>query len=387
MLKIAFIPANVSGVVFYRAWQPHLALSRMQNMESIIWWFTPDQYTLHPWENEIYDPNKGPLIQRDIESAVAWADIVVWMTLHSPQSLQLFKHLKAKYDKHFITEVDDYLLSIPASNAAYEHYKPGADLTRIGMQQIKISDGVIVSTPYLKELYSPYNKNISVVENVMNLALWRKHSPSPGRRRVILGWMGGSGHEADLELIKEPLFEILEKNPHVTFSCIHGVPEFFKHHEKISWTTDYKNIKCYPFWIWKKDFDIGLAPLVDNNFNRAKSNLRYLEYSAMGIPTVASPLNHFSGTMKDGETGMLALTKEDWKKKIQYLIDNPQERQDMGQRAYEDIKKNWNTRTLGKRYISAIEEIIDAKFNTFNTRIQDTGQNRGYKHLGVPALH
>lgn len=387
MLKIAFIPANVSGVVFYRAWQPHNAIQKsFSNVESIIWWFTPNQFTLHPWENEVYDSTKGPLIQRDIESAVAWADVVVWMVLHSPQSLNLFKYLRAKYDKQFITEVDDYLFSVPQKNAAHDFYKPGSDLARVGLEQIKSSDGLIVSTPYLKELYSPHNDKISVVENAIDLTLWRKHTPSPGRRRVVLGWVGGGGHEPDLEIIKEPLFEILEKNRHVTFSCVSGVPNFFKNHKKIEYTTDYRPIDKYPKWVHSKDFDIGLAPLVDNNFNRGKSNLRYLEYSALGIPTIASPVDHFIRTEKDKNI-LFASNAEEWKIQMQRLIDDVEERQSIGEKAYQDVKANWNVKNLGRKYLNAVEEIIDAKLNSFNTRVSDQGQNRGHERIGVGAFH
>jgi glycosyltransferase involved in cell wall biosynthesis len=52
-------------------------------------------------------------------------------------------------------------------------------------------------------------------------------------------------------------------------------------------------------------FDIGIAPLVDCNFNRSKSNLRWLEYSALKIPTVATDISHFRQTVRNGEDGFL----------------------------------------------------------------------------------
>ena len=66
-LKVFFVPTNVSGVVFYRAWQPYLALKKSKEIAPLIWWFKPDQYTLHPWEAQITSGELGQSIIRDID--------------------------------------------------------------------------------------------------------------------------------------------------------------------------------------------------------------------------------------------------------------------------------------------------------------------------------
>ncbi|HMX43004.1 MAG TPA: hypothetical protein PKB12_04730, partial [Elusimicrobiota bacterium] len=287
-LKVFFVPTNVSGVVFYRAWQPYLALKKSKEIAPLIWWFKPDQYTLHPWEAQITSGELGQSIIRDIDRGCAWADVVVWMCLHSFESLRLFKYMKAQHQKPFFMEIDDYLFSIPAKNQAHKYYKPGGELSRVGLEQMKAADGIICSTPYLKELYEPFNSNIRVAENVIDLPLWRKGNP-PARQGVTIGWVGGGTHEEDLALIKEPMFRVLEKHKNVTFKILHGIPDFFKNHKKIKLYKAFKPVTKYPQWVVRQGFDIGVAPLVDNNFNRGKSNLRWLEYSAMKVPTVASP--------------------------------------------------------------------------------------------------
>lgn len=382
-LKVLFVPTNVSGVVFYRAWQPFKALKWVSGVQPSIWWFSPKQFTLHPWEAQIHDPQIGPSIVRDLDLGCKWADVVIWMGLHTYQSLNLFRQLKARHSKIFISEFDDYLFSIPEKNAAYEFYKPGEELTRVGVDQLKESDGVIVSTSYLKELYLPFNNNIQVVENVVDLALWRCGPPSPVRQRVTIGWVGGGTHEQDLAIIKDPLFKVLEENENVSFTCMHGIPSFFRGHKKIRTVKAFKPTNKYPKWVIDERFDIGLAPLVDNNFNRGKSNLRWLEYSAMKVPCIASPLPHFVDAIIDGKTGFLAKNTEDWVKLMTLLITNRDLRLQVGRSAFEEVRENWSMKTLGRKYFTAIKGILNAGSHEGRFGGTDSGSTERSERLTV----
>jgi glycosyltransferase involved in cell wall biosynthesis len=360
-IKVAFIPTNVSGVVFYRVWQAYGALQDVAGMQSACWWYTPDQFDMHPWENEVFDTDKGPYIRNDIDGACEWADVIVWMSLHTPASFALFRNMKAKHDKIFLTEIDDYVLSIPRGNAASPYFAPGSPILQVALEQMKESDGLIVSTPYLGELYKPYNRNIYVVENCVDTALW--HKKTKFKDGVKIGWMGGGTHEEDLEIVKDVVFEILEEHPNVSFHFLHGVPRFFRDVPRIKADLGFKPVDKYPKWVMKAGFDIGIAPLEDNNFNRGKSNLRWLEYSAMGIPTVASPLPHFVQSIEEGKTGFIANTKDEWKTNLKNLIADKILRRAIGLNARKEVETNWSIRTLRDRYKTVLEDVTNAKLH------------------------
>lgn len=335
------------------------------------------------WECELYG-EKAWSVRADISQAVGWADVVVWMGLHSPESLNLFKWCRLRYPnvRHFM-EIDDYLLSSAKSNtAAGEVYRHGGELAKIGLEQMRLSDGLIVSTPTLADLYKPYNKNIHVVENVIDLKLWPKRTKN---KRLTIGWIGAGSHDDDLALLRNVVPSLLEKYKDVEFTIVHGTPEFFKHRpgceyllnpkhplykkmkrcpkckgiERLNWTHDFKTIDKYPKWASSFGFDIGLAPLVDLNFTRGKSNLRWLEYSAMGIPTIASPLNHFKETIKDGETGLIVHdnSEKSWFDSIETLILEEELRKAIGKNARNDVKKNWCPSVMAAKYLKALQEL------------------------------
>jgi len=380
-LKIAFIPTNVSGVIFYRAFQPAEALRRLGHKVAVLW-YAHDQYLKHPWEWDIDKPG-AEFISRDIEMACDWADIVIWMGLHTPASLELFMDLRNIYQKKkFVLEMDDYLFSTPPENAASHVYGPGSPLLRTFVNQAKVCDGMIVSTPYLRELYKPYNRNIHIIENAIDLNLWRSPPTHPPRQRINLGWVGGGSHNKDHEMIKDVVFQTLGRFKDVHFECLHGCPHFYRNHPKIHCPMDvdglpiFMAINKYPRWVKKHSFDIGLAPLQDNNFNRGKSNLRWLEYSAMGIPTIASSVGHFKETIQPGETGLLASNHAEWLYDLKFLITEEKARLRIGRSAQAEVKRRWNPKVMGMKLITALKEILNAESDPAEYTEPDHGSNQ-----------
>lgn len=400
--NILWICSEVGGVNWFRAKTPHDAYKAMYKRDdTAIIYYDSELIVRKNWEYELYT-DKAFIVRSDISSAVGWADVVVWMGLHSPASLDLFKWCRLRYPHvKMIMEIDDFLLSSARSNpTAGEVYRYGGDLAKIGLEQMRLSDGLIVSTPALAEMYQPYAKNIFVAENVIDLKLWPKRKKN---KRLTIGWIGAGSHDEDLGLLRGVVPEILSRFPLIEFSIVHGAPEFFKHKpdceylanprhplykkmrkcpkcngiDRLKWTHDFKTIDKYPKWATSFGFDIGLAPLVDLNFTRGKSNLRWLEYSAMGIPTIASPLNHFKESIIDGETGFIVKdnSEQSWIDAIERLIIDKDLREKVGDNARAEIKKNWNPSVMAKKYKAAIEGITnvehDAKYSCHADRSVD----------------
>lgn len=398
-LNVLFVCTETGGVNFFRAKQPHDALKALYKRDDYaIVYYDPNEIVRMGWEYSLYT-DKSFETRSDLAQAVGWADVVIWMGLHSPDSLWFFKwcRLRYPYIKH-IMEIDDYLLSSSRSNpVAGEVYRHGGDLAKIGLEQMKISDGLVVSTPYLAELYKAYAKRIFVVENAIDLKLWKRRGKEG--KTLNIGWVGGGSHDDDLAVAKDAVFAILEKYEHVRFTIGHGAPEFFKHKpdcayihdicnprynkmkrcdkcggiDGISWTHEFKTIDKYPKWVNGFKFDVGLAPLADLNFTRGKSNLRWLEYSAMGIPTIASPLNHFAESIKDGETGLIVKDNSTggWIEAMERLILDKPLRQRIGNNARTEVKKNWNPLVMAKKYRLAIEEIYNGESNAVRLANKD----------------
>ena len=83
------------------------------------------------------------------------------------------------------------------------------------------------------------------------------------------------------------------------------------------------------------DFDIGLIPLADSVFSSAKSNLKGMEYNAMGIPYIATPSEPYRSYTLEGDNGLLAKTPDEWRNHLELLVSEHGLRKSMGVAARE----------------------------------------------------
>jgi glycosyltransferase involved in cell wall biosynthesis len=109
-------------------------------------------------------------------------------------------------------------------------------------------------------------------------------------------------------------------------------------------------------------FDIGLAPLVDCNFNRSKSNLRWLEYSALKIPTIATDISHFTQSITPFQDGILIQDNnlDKWKEAIELLIVDKNLRENIGRNAYKRVKKDFNVERNAPKYLRLLKKLAES---------------------------
>jgi glycosyltransferase involved in cell wall biosynthesis len=157
-------------------------------------------------------------------------------------------------------------------------------------------------------------------------------------------------------MIAPAIHKILDKYKDVWFYCIHGVPQVYKEMKKVYWTRKWAKINLYPKFMASFKFDIGIAPLIDNNFNRGKSNLRWLEYSALKIPTIASNLPDFRRVISNGN-GYIVETLDQWESALSLLIEDQSKREQVGRNAYEVVKRDFNVSKTAKEYLWFLHEV------------------------------
>jgi glycosyltransferase involved in cell wall biosynthesis len=362
-LRAAFITTTVSGVAYYRMASLAWKMRTWPRVETVVWPYSKNVTIENPWQKDLIDSSE---VRRIIDSLCARADVVVWQMLDFQHSLDFWMDMRNRHQKPFLMEIDDFVSDIPVENAGFEQLRPGGIRHRVMMEQMRLSDALVVSTPYLAKQYEGMNENIFVIPNSIDLDEWDGAYESQKKgSRTRIGWIGGGSHNADLEMVL-PVIEEICKND-VWFYCIHGVPDSFKNKRNVYWTHKWSKINLYPKFLGSFKFDIGIAPLVDNNFNRGKSNLRWLEYSALKIPTVASPLPDFSRSIEQGKTGFLASDLDSWAKHLKELIASDSLRKEIGRNAYQSIKTNFNVRKTSTNYMHLLKGIVNGELpsNTF----------------------
>lgn len=226
----------------------------------------------------------------------------------------------------------------------------------------KKSDLVSCTTEELRSEFLKINQNVAVLPNVIDFAFFPQ-GVKMEKNEIRIGWQGGSSHYEDLYMIHKPLETILRKYPNVKFvyfgdmrfkGLFKNCPE--NQIEYHPWVAH----NAYPFKLALLNLDIGLCPLVDNQFNRNKSAIKWMEYSAMGFMSIVSGIPPYSPVVKDGETALMVKSQDDseWLHWLELAINNPKTRAEIARNAYEDVKKNHNADTKAHLWYEAYDKLL-----------------------------
>jgi glycosyltransferase involved in cell wall biosynthesis len=229
-----------------------------------------------------------------------------------------------------VFEIDDYVHAVRkmADHEFGQHF--GKEIVKSYELNMKLADGLICSTDYLAERYRTFNPNVFVCRNGIDLR--RYAVTKPERDTVTIGWAGGTGHREALQPWLEVVEELLREHPHVRFASI-GLrvagdlqKRFGK--ERVL-TLPFAPFETYPAAMTL--FDIAIAPAGRNNFFRAKSDLRWLEASALATPLVADPVVY--PEIEPGVTGLHASTPDEVREHLTALIADAALRRRIGEAA------------------------------------------------------
>lgn len=266
--------------------------------------------------------------------------------------------------KPVVYDLDDLLINLPESHPDRISGYFAQALLPI-LRALVDADLVTVTTPRIKEAISGYNNNIVVLPNLFDEALWKFKSPkhSTSQEVVKIGYMGGDSHKADLEMLLPVLLELSKEVKEKIQFNFYGTrpPGLLEDSENIEW----KPTQTYDYSQFAADFqgfeaDIVIAPLEDNVFNRCKSGIKYLEYSALGVPGVYSNLPPYSEIISNGENGLLATSLENWKQYLLHLINNPEARLKIAQKAQLDVQNNWLMRKKSNQWRTEYTRLFEA---------------------------
>lgn len=367
------IPTDTSGVNYYRmaAWAKEMR--KYRNVEVAMYGFQYDTNERHPWQLEILSV---PDIRERIECLIRACDLAVWQPVHYDHTLDFFNECRTKYGKSTIVETDDNYVDVPPWNEAQRSFRPGARPRAVGLQCLSMADAVTVTTPHLRDTVLKFNETIHIVENSLDFIGDKKfvgwdQVTVRKRRGIRIGWIGGRSHYEDLMHVAPALREILETYPEVTLCLVNsalrmscqemGIRYPFEGLANVHIADRGVPINRYAAFAASFGFDIGIAPLVDCNFNRSKSNLRWLEYSALKIPTVATDISHFRQSIRNAEDGFLIKDNDldEWVTRLGLLIRDAKLRERIGQNAYKRVKKDFNVKRNAPKYTRLLKELSD----------------------------
>jgi len=180
---------------------------------------------------------------------------------------------------------------------------------------VKNADFVIVSNKFLKEAALKLNPNVLELPTPVDTKRLIPKANTNSNGRVVIGWIGSPWATRYIVPLQETFKSLIKKYPFVKVELVGAAP-------LEGWGADV-TIKD---WSLKdelrdlQDFDIGIMPLADDDWCRGKGGYKLLQYMAIGIPCLASPIGLNKEIIKDGVNGFLIRNREEWDDRLSQLI-------------------------------------------------------------------
>ena len=285
------------------------------------------------------------------------ADVVIAQMWRNPKGIDVI------HDQGAIAvyEADDIIIGVGGGDREnlMDLSKEHEEMTK---ETIAKCDLVTVTTEPLAEHYRQFNPHVVVLPNYMDYMWWGKPWKAKPAKQVRIGWMGSISHREDL-MFQPIMKRIVDEFDFVKFIyCGHGGKkgiygeELFK--DVPPDRREYYSGVPLEYWPQKSKslgIDIGIAPLLNDEFNTGKSALKYFEYSSNGVPGVYSDTIVYKDAVKHGVTGFLANNEDDWFRYLSKLILNEEINNRIKQAAYNDILDNYNMEDHYHEWIEAYE--------------------------------
>lgn len=216
--------------------------------------------------------------------------VIAHLATHERSIAMLAEIRRFMPETFLVFACDDLVTDIPPHVAASRSI-PHDMRTRLS-RALASCHRLVVSTPYLAEAFRHYIDDIRIVPNRLEKSAWLSLQSRRGTGpRPRVGWAGGVTHEADLVLIEQVLAATADEFDWVFLGmCPRPLRKYVREYHALV------DIGSYPAYLAGLNLDLAVAPLERNPFNRARSNLRLLEYGALAIPVVCSDIDPYRDT-------------------------------------------------------------------------------------------
>jgi glycosyltransferase involved in cell wall biosynthesis len=212
---------------------------------------------------------------------------------------------------------------------------------------IKLCDLIFAGNQYLADYASRFNKNIVIVPTTIDTSVYVPKKRDTGSPAVCIGWSGSFSTIQHFALAIPALKRIKDKyGDMVKFRIIGDAGYYCKELETqgVAWVaaTELEDLS---------EIDIGVMPLPDDEWAKGKCGLKGLQYMALSIPTLMSPVGVNSEIIQPGVNGYLPLTEDEWVDDISKLIESKECRIKMGNAGRQTVVDKYSVEAWKNKYV------------------------------------
>jgi glycosyltransferase involved in cell wall biosynthesis len=224
---------------------------------------------------------------------------------------------------------------------------------------IRLADMVFAGNNYLATYALQFNPCVKIVPTTIDTDEYKRLGQPKENGTICIGWSGSITtikHFKYAELFLEKIK--LKYGNRVSIKVIGDASYTNKvlGIQGINWSLE-KEIEDL------SGFDIGIMPLPDDEWANGKCGLKGLQYMALEIPTIMSPVGVNSEIIKNGVNGFLASSIEEWVETISLLIESKELRYSLGKAARNTVIESYSKSSQKENYLKYFNELIESKNN------------------------
>lgn len=345
-MKVYVFPADQTGCGYYRLIWPAEELIKRGHDVVIV----PPHQRDHMMKGTI---RNGRMVSVDVPMD---ADVVVLQRVTHRFLAQAIKLIRQR-GIAVVVDMDDDLTCIHPANPAFNALHPvNGNVDHSWQNTLAACDNatlVTVSTPALAQRYGT-----KTPAHVLFNMVPERYLDVPHENRTVTGWAGAVfSHPADLQELGPSVAGFLrDGGAFKIVGPIEGVHRALglAQNAPVASTGVIADIQAWPLGV--ASLGVGLAPLADTRFNKAKSWLKMAEYAAVGVPCIGSPRDEYKRLNKLG-VGLLAKNPTEWGKQMKRLRNSRELRADLsgqGRAVMEELTIEGNAELWAEAWTEAL---------------------------------
>ena len=261
------------------------------------------------------------------EADIQWADVVVLCRSIRPVVLNIVE-LVQRYQKRLVYDIDDNFFELSVSTALGRYHRHPVHLYVV-TELIKNADAVRVYSKPMEKIARGLNPHTYLLKSYFDFSRIRGVHPQK-HEKIRIVYATSRGRADTLAQICIPaVARLLAHCPQkVEFYTFGQIPAALKGFPNVY---QLKYIQSYDKYLKKfasMGFDIGLAPLLDDNFHNSKTNNKFREYGAMEVCGIYSNAQIYRDCIVDGVNGLVVEnTVEEWYRALSALVEDAELRE------------------------------------------------------------
>lgn len=204
---------------------------------------------------------------------------------------------------------------------------------------------VTVGNSFLAEYAKKYNKNVIILPTVVNTDTIHGEIQCQETDKPAIGWTGTFSTLKYIDIVLPALRRIQEKSDFIFYVIADKDPEL--------------QLKNYRFVKWCKEtetqdllrFHIGLMPLTEDEITKGKCGFKAIQYMALGMPALVSPVGVNADIVEDGKNGFICKNSSEWEEKMLLLLQNSSLRKEFGIAARKKIENSYSVSSTRNVFI------------------------------------